>query len=314
MTAAVLIALVAVPALAFVLWPLLRKGRVPTAIVTTAEGRRDELNEDKLAIYRAIRELTFEYQAGYLAQDDYQALRARYETRASRVLKELDELEAQRPRSERLEQAGVPPKPKSHARSWTRSPLALTTAVIALIAFGVTLGFGVSRYTRPDRTFVPPGSRLPVPTDTEASPRGAPPRAESEAQRPISAEMLAGMLQAARMSLFGGRYQEAMTAYRAVLKRDPENVDALTHLAVIVAIGGHEDLALETIDRVLAVDPGYPPAHLYRGQILYEKKGDYRGAIKSWEQFVELVPAGAGRDRVQKLIQEARAQLTERTR
>src|SRR4029450_12863456 len=33
-------------------------------------------------------------------------------------------------------------------------------------------------------------------------------------------------------------YGEAIAAYQAVLKRDPKNVDAMTHLALIVAIGG----------------------------------------------------------------------------
>ena len=78
------------------------------------------------------------------------------------------------------------------------------------------------------------------------------------------------MLQAARQSLFEGRYAEAIAAYQAVLKRDAKNVDALTHLGLIVAIGGHADTALETIDKALAIDPKYPPAYLYRGQVLFE--------------------------------------------
>jgi tetratricopeptide (TPR) repeat protein len=74
--------------------------------------------------------------------------------------------------------------------------------------------------------------------------------------------MLQGMLQAARASLFAGRYSEAIAAYQAVLKRDPKNVDAMTHLGLIVGVGGHADQALETLDRALALDPNYPPALL----------------------------------------------------
>ena len=44
------------------------------------------------------------------------------------------------------------------------------------------------------------------------------------------------MLQAARQSLFEGRYSEAIAAYQAVLKRDERNVDAMTHLGLIVAV------------------------------------------------------------------------------
>jgi tetratricopeptide (TPR) repeat protein len=119
--------------------------------------------------------------------------------------------------------------------------------------------------------------------------------------------MLQGMLRAARASLAEGRYGEAIAAYRAVLARDPQNVDALTHLGLIVAIGGHVEQALETFDRALALDPNYAPAHLYRGQVLYESKRDIPAAIAAWERFVALVPPGEDRARVERLIAEARA-------
>ena len=118
------------------------------------------------------------------------------------------------------------------------------------------------------------------------------------------------MLQAARSSLGAGRYGEAIAAYQAVLKRDPKNVDAMTHLALIVAIGGgpeHADRALETFDKALAIDPSYLPALLYRGQVLYEVKKDVGGAIRSWEKFMALAPPGEDRDRVAKMIADARA-------
>jgi cytochrome c-type biogenesis protein CcmH/NrfG len=116
-----------------------------------------------------------------------------------------------------------------------------------------------------------------------------------------------GMLQAARASLFDGRYGEAIAAYQAVLKRDPRNVDALTHLALIVAIGGHGDTALETLDKALAIDPNYPPALLYRGQVLDEVKHDVPAAIASWEKFVAVTPAGEEKERVAKMIADARS-------
>ena len=126
----------------------------------------------------------------------------------------------------------------------------------------------------------------------------------------IAPEVLGGMLQAARASLAAGRYGEAIAAYQAVLKRDPKNVDAMTHLALIVAIGGgpeHAERALETFDRALAIDPSYLPALLYRGQVLYEVKKDVGAAIRSWEKFVALAPPGEDRDRVAKMISDARA-------
>jgi cytochrome c-type biogenesis protein CcmH/NrfG len=45
-----------------------------------------------------------------------------------------------------------------------------------------------------------------------------------------------------------------------------------------------------------------------------ESKGDPKAAIASWEKFVAVVPPGEDRDRVAKLIQEAKAQPPARSR
>jgi cytochrome c-type biogenesis protein CcmH/NrfG len=126
------------------------------------------------------------------------------------------------------------------------------------------------------------------------------------------------MLGAARQSLATGRYSEAIAAYQAVLKRDPRNVDAMTHLGLIVALaarGGEHgpemsSHAVELLDRALTIDPGYLPALLYHGQVLYELKQDVPGAIRSWEKFVLAAPPGEDRDRVSAMLAEARARVT----
>jgi tetratricopeptide (TPR) repeat protein len=115
------------------------------------------------------------------------------------------------------------------------------------------------------------------------------------------------MLGAARESLFAGNYTSAIQAYQAILKRDPSNADAITHLGLIVAIGGHADAALESFDKALAIQPDYAPALLYRGQVLYEAKKDVEGAVRAWERFVKVAPSEEDRARVRTLIAEAKA-------
>ncbi len=125
---------------------------------------------------------------------------------------------------------------------------------------------------------------------------------------PLSPEMLAGMLEAARQSLFAGRYSEAIAAYQAVLKRDARNVDAMSHLGFIVAIGGHADAALETFDKALAIDPNYPPAYLFRGQVLSEVKRDYAAPRAPGSASSCSGAGGADHDQVKTLLAEARAE------
>jgi tetratricopeptide (TPR) repeat protein len=180
---------------------------------------------------------------------------------------------------------------------------------VVLVIFGVIIGVNAGRFTEPDPSFTPPGARLPVPGPPPSSvgpPPVGSPNIRLEPGKPIPPEMLAGMLQAARQSLFEGRYSEAIAAYQAVLKRDERNVDAMTHLGLIVAVGGHADSALATFDRALKIDPKYAPAYLYRGQVLYGQKQDYVGAVAAWERFMALAPNGEDRDRVAELVKQAR--------
>ena len=302
-----LIAAIVVPALAIVLWPLLG-GRATTAASSPArasDDRRLEMEEEKSALYRALRELEFDHDAGHLSDPDFQSLRERYESRAGVLITELDRLgpvvaeTESPPRGERGAHVEAP------AYKWTRHPATFAAGAAVLVIFGVIIGVNAGRFTERDETFTPPGARIPVP-GPPPSPVG-PPMARLEPGKPIPPEMLTGMLQAARQSLFEGRYSEAIAAYQAVLKRDERNVDAMTHLGLIVAVGGHADSALETFDKALQIDPKYAPAYLYRGQVLYEQKQDYAGAVAAWERFMALVPKGEDRDRVAELVARAKS-------
>src|SRR6266496_2111514 len=87
------IAAISLPALGIVLWPLLRGGAGREASQPGAPpDRRLELAEEKTSTYRALKELTFDHEAGSLSDDDYQALRDRYEARAAELISALDAL------------------------------------------------------------------------------------------------------------------------------------------------------------------------------------------------------------------------------
>ena len=307
MTGVVVVSVVVgAPALLFALWPLLRRDAGGRTFLPLPLDRRQQLGEDKRAVFAALRELEFEHAAGHVSDADFADLRARYEGEAAVILGELDRLGTVEPEPPRVE--AIAPR----GSAW-RHPIALGTFAVLLVAFGVALGAGVVRYTEPDPMAgqLQTGSRPLAALSPESTPppsSSAPP--SSSGGRVVPPEVLRGMLQAARSSLGAGRYGEAIAAYQAVLKRDPKNVDAMTHLALIVAIGGgpeHADRALETFDKALAIDPSYLPALLYRGQVLYEVKKDVGGAIRSWEKFMALAPPGEDRDRVAKMIADARA-------
>ena len=312
-------AIIAVPFGVFVAWPLFRR-RGAAVLLPLPPDPREPLLERKDAALRTLRELDFEHEAGHVSDDDYTELRARYETETAAVLSEIDRLGPVTAAPARTAAATAAPVAPGRRSGW-RHPVAIGTSAVALVVFGVVLGVGLMRYTEPDPSAGPmPGSRplasMEAPGGPPADhppiggaaaggapaggPAGGPPR-------PIAPETMRAMLEAARKALEAERYSEAISAYQAVLKRDPQNVDAMTHLALIVAIGGHADAALQTFEKALAIDPNYPPALLYRGQILWDAKKDGPGAIAAWEKFMKVGPPGEDRERVKKLIAEAKA-------
>jgi len=131
----------------------------------------------------------------------------------------------------------------------------------------------------------------------------------TDPSKPIPPEVFRGMLDAAHQALDAGQYQQAIAAYQAILKRDPKNVEAITHLGVILSVAGHDDSALEAFDKALAIDPNYIHAHWDKGRVLYESKKDYKATIQALEKFVALVPSGQDRDRALQMIQDAKGQL-----
>lgn len=301
----VAIGVIVLPALAVVLWPLWRArgghGRAPGVPAT---DRRLELLEQKASVYRALKELAFDYEAGHLSEDDYRGLNERYEARAAELLAALDALGPAAAAEAPPVRERARPEAASVRRGFTRHPAALASGAILVLAFGIVIGLNVGRFAQPEQPMAAAGNRPSGPAPEGGVPVG-PPTTALEPGKPIPPAILSGMLNAARQSLTEGRYSEAIAAYQAVLKRDPRNVDAMTHLGLIVAIGGHSDAALETFDKAATIDPAYAPIYLYRGQVLYEVKQDYPGAVRSWERFLALVPNGEDHERVAGLVKEA---------
>ena len=152
------IAVVVLPALAVVLWPLVRErgGRGPAPGVPVSD-RRLELLEQKGAAYRALKELTFDYEAGHLSEDDYRELSGRYESRAGELLAALDALgpaaaEAP-PARDRARPEAAPA-----GRGWTRHPATLTGGAMLVLLFGVVIGLNVGRFAQPEPPMAPSGA------------------------------------------------------------------------------------------------------------------------------------------------------------
>ena len=305
MSLSLAVVLIALPAIGFVLFPFWRRPSITEP--EPGPGRAaQELLETKRALYRAMKELEFDHQAGHLSDDDYEKLSSSYEARAAEALKALDELGIKSDVQERRERDRATRRAREPGGlRWSRRPAVLVLGTAVLVGFGLALGMLLTKFTTPESPAMgTAGLSPPQPTPGGTGQEGSP--------RPISPEMLQGMLSAAHQSLDAGRFQEAIAAYKAVLARYPQNVEAMTHLGIILGIAGHVDDALQALDKALAIDPAYPHALWDKGRLLYDAKQDYPGAIRALERFVAVAPAGADRDQAQRLIQEAKGKLAKK--
>jgi len=82
----------------------------------------------------------------------------------------------------------------------------------------------------------------------------------------------------------------AIEHYRKALTLDPRNVNVRTDLAICYRRSGNPDMAVEELKKVISIDPRHPQSRYNLGIILIHDKGDVEGGIRAWEALLENVP------------------------
>jgi tetratricopeptide (TPR) repeat protein len=75
---------------------------------------------------------------------------------------------------------------------------------------------------------------------------------------------------------------------REVLEADPENIKANINLGYFSIKSGQYDKAIERFERVIEINPDYPEAYLYLGDV-YETKGDIEKAVNYFTLYSQKV-------------------------
>lgn len=278
--------LLALLGFAFALLPLFKKSRQPEASSgqlwsQQEEGELRELLAERDTLYQAIKDLEFDFRCGHVSSEDYQASRRGYEAKAASVLARLDELEQKVPQDWRLETGDR--RLQRVSRLWSQVSGLKRPAVFVLAALLLSAGLlGGYLLARP-----PKGEGVGGGQDLRA------------------------LLDLAHLHLDQGEFAQAIEAYKQALQIDSQNVEAITHLGVILTHSPHPERALPIFDKALEIDPNYPHALWDKARLLYEVKQDYRGAIETWERFIKVSPSSPDAERARELIQEARRRLQE---
>lgn len=117
----------------------------------------------------------------------------------------------------------------------------------------------------------------------------------------------------ARLELEAGHPDDALAAYRELLKREPDatQVRAEYAQALFLAAGNQITDSVRTeAEQVLVQDPGNSIALGLRGISAFQA-GDYHSAIAAWNAVIAAAPASPEADAVRGAIAAARARLGE---
>ena len=173
------------------------------------------------------------------------------------------------------------------------------TGVVWLLAIalviGVSGGYLVFRAMGPLTSTAPAGE--------SASDPAAPWRARL-LQNPKDIEALLGL---AHVQLDQQRLDAAEELYTQVLGLEPKNTEAITHIGNVYFARGQVDAALAKYNQALAINPRYVHALWDKANLLQQVKKDYAGAIRVWENFMQVVgPDSQDGKTAQQFIAEAR--------
>jgi len=95
-----------------------------------------------------------------------------------------------------------------------------------------------------------------------------------------------------------GQPKEAIDAYRQYLKIKPDNSDVRTDMGIMYRTLGDFDRAIEEFKKAAQSDPKHVNSRYNIGIVLLHDKGDIRGAIKAWEDYLRVDPKSERAERV----------------
>lgn len=240
---------------------------------------RPELEEERRFLLESLDDLERERDSGDIDPGDYESLRDDYTARAAVVIRQMEELERaqDRKRSAAPSAPESPPAPAAReSRGWQRwVALGIVGAMVAATFVGV-LQLAADRG---------PGDSL-----TGDLPTG-----------------VAGRLAQAHALEAQGEAVEAIKLYDSVLSEDPANVEALAYRGWLLRLAGLVEQAQESLDLAVSLDPSYPDARFFRAMLLLRDVADPGAAIADFEAFLAFGPPPEVADRVEALLEEARA-------
>jgi cytochrome c-type biogenesis protein CcmH len=244
---------------------------------------RARLLRERARLAGELHELEFDYQSGKHSQSDFMGLRSELEDKALRVVEDFAAMPApvrparhEAPTQEIVKTA----EPRRRVlRRWQ-----LTVGGCFLLLFGLGLGVLLTQSLRP----------------------------RASEQDTITGDFMTGtgggataaLLQEGKQAFARQDFAKAIESFKQVLAQEPNQPEAHSYMGFILFQAGHGDGAMMAFDKALAVAPNFPMALWGKGMVLYREKQDYAAAREIFGKLLEMIPPGAERNEVAKVLAE----------
>ena len=144
-----------------------------------------------------------------------------------------------------------------------------------------------------------PSQMIPLPT-----PSGPPPvevAGKIQALKDIlkkDSKNLSAWVELGNLYFDSNQPKEAIEAYSQYLAIKPDNADVRTDMAIMYRNLGETDRALEEFRKAAQSDPGHINSRYNIGIVLLHDKGDIKGALKAWQEYLKVDPKSERASRV----------------
>ena len=144
---------------------------------------------------------------------------------------------------------------------------------------------------------MPIQTRAPQPpAQTQAqAPKGPTPEQakriqDLELRTSLNADDASAWAQLGNVYFDADQFKESIKAYNKSLALAPGNPDILTDLGVMYRRNNQPKKAIEAFDKAISANPRHETARFNKGIVLMHDLNDREGAIKAWEDLVEVNP------------------------
>jgi cytochrome c-type biogenesis protein CcmH/NrfG len=188
-----------------------------------------------------------------------------------------------------------------------KKEFALLLIAVAFVA-GIVVGVVTTVLYEEGTPMIPPSAKPSAATAVPSIP--------PDAQKQISAlqsilkddpKNLKALTELGNLYFDADQFDPAIQVYSKALEIEPNNPDIRTDMGIMFRRKGDPDRAIAEFKKAAASDPKHVNSRYNLGVVLLHDKGDVKGAIQAWEEFLKVEPTGSRSDNIRTQIEKMRA-------